>query len=734
MSINTKNAGKLATLLLTSFCLHSAHAAEPVSVSASADDGNIASNTLDNNLNTRWSAKGDGQSIEYDLGTDFIVNDVDLAFFRGNQRFATFDIEVSVDAENWLTVFSGTQETLTLDPQTIDVDDTVARFVRIVGHGNSSNDWNSLTTVSINTSTIENSSPNEDSKNHILIPASIQAEAFTDQNGVKTESTNDIGGGENVGFIQNGDFTEYLVTVPSSGTYTFEARVASKTKGGVINVESDGDNAGAIEVNGTGGWQSWTTVKSDIELNAGDQSLRLTFSGGSGYLLNINSFSVTLNNADPVEAAPVETSPVDDNEENSDKPNANIFTLEDLREAIGRSNQNIVMSPGKYNITDLPSSSRSFNFSGSNNTVDLVGVHIEVPVGSTARESYITMEGNNNTLLGGTFEDIYTNGMTQVSDFVRYNNDADLSSGLKGDAVMHIIGDDNVIDGIKMTVRGSFPYGYGSIFGIGRGSTFGLNKRCGILVTAEGTTIQNSELQLESFCHGIYMQSPADNTLIRNVLVEGDVRATNDMLQEGPNSLPFRNDYKTVDGDAIEADEVNSLSEDGIRVYSGGGSVVVENSTVKKMRGGFRLYLASSATVSNSTAVDCGATNYNMPKGGKVTNSSGNFTFAPLSDFRLSRSNQDLDMTILPSPNAVGSHNIADILGGNHDIVFRRADGPQDSDEERVIVVYGNGSTIRNETEYTIVLNAGTRDNIIISAGDVIDNGSNSVNRIALDL
>jgi parallel beta-helix repeat protein len=66
------------------------------------------------------------------------------------------------------------------------------------------------------------------------------------------------------------------------------------------------------------------------------------------------------------------------------------------------------------------------------------------------------------------------------------------------------------------------------------------------------------------------------------------------------------------------------LSEDGIRVYAGGGSVTVENCTVKKMRGGIRLYLASRATVTKSTAIDCGNTNFNLPSGGKVTDLGSN--------------------------------------------------------------------------------------------------------------
>ena len=229
-------------------------------------------------------------------------------------------------------------------------------------------------------------------------------------------------------------------------------------------------------------------------------------------------------------------------------------------------------------------------------------------------------------------------------------------------------------------------------------------------------------------------QNPADNTTIRNTLVQGLVRETNDMLAEGRGSLPDLNDYLTVDGDPIPRNEVLSLAEDGIRSYSRSGSVRVENSTVKRMRGGIRLYLADSATVVNSTALDNGNTNFNLPRNATVENSVGNFTNGPLHDFASARSGQNLEITILPSPNAIGSHNIADVQGDDHSIVFRRGNGREDTDERRVIKVYGNNSTIRNETEYTIELDGDSRGNTIISAGEVRDFGSNSVSRIALDL
>jgi len=119
-----------------------------------------------------------------------------------------------------------------------------------------------------------------------------------------------------------------------------------------------------------------------------------------------------------------------------------------------------------------------------------------------------------------------------------------------------------------------------------------------------------------------------------------------------------------------------------------------------------------------------------MPDGGKITGSVGNFAYGPLSDFRLSRSRQDIELTILPSPHAVGPHNVADIQGDDHDIVFHRSDGPIDTDR-RPIVVTGDDSTIRNETEYPVILESSASGNTVVSVGPVTDLGANnSVSRM----
>ncbi len=406
----------------------------------------------------------------------------------------------------------------------------------------------------------------------------------------------------------------------------------------------------------------------------------------------------------------------------------NVSTLAQLREAVQKSDRTIVLKRGCYTLTDLPDGSRNIPCSGSNNTIDLSGVYVNVPVGAT-RRSYITISGNNNTFKGGTFEDIYKSGLKEVTDFSSYNqNRATLAKGLRGSAVLGITGDNNRVVGTKLTVRGSFPYGYGSIYGIGSDNVYGLDKRCAIVIKGKSNTIDGCEIQQRAFGHGIYMQKPANKTVIKNCLVEGRMRPSKDLyLETAPKDLPARSKYRLPrrGNKPIPKDVMLPLSEDGIRVYTGGGSVTVENCTVKKMRGGIRVYLASHATVSNSTAIDCGNTNFNLPGGGKITGSVGNFAYAPLSDFRLSKSKQDIELTILPSPHAVGSHHIADILGSNHNIIFHRDEGPIDTDL-RLIVVKDDNSTIRNETEYPIILESSASGNTVVSFGKVTDNGTNN--------
>ena len=119
------------------------------SATASANDGNVPANAVDGSLSTRWSAEGDGQWIRFDLGSQATVKSIRIAWYKGDQRTSRFDVQVSDTGSSWNTVYSGRSSGTTTALETYDVTDWLGRYVRIVGHGNSYNDWNSITEVQV---------------------------------------------------------------------------------------------------------------------------------------------------------------------------------------------------------------------------------------------------------------------------------------------------------------------------------------------------------------------------------------------------------------------------------------------------------------------------------------------------------------------------------------------------------------------------------------------------------
>lgn len=123
--------------------------------------------------------------------------------------------------------------------------------------------------------------------NYTAIPATIQAEGYCAMSGVQTETTTDTGGGQNVGYLDVGDWLGYRVNIPAAGTYTVEYRVASQNTTGALRLEQFGGGAtyGTITVPNTGGWQVWQTISHTVTLPAGQQQLGIAITG-AGFNLN----------------------------------------------------------------------------------------------------------------------------------------------------------------------------------------------------------------------------------------------------------------------------------------------------------------------------------------------------------------------------------------------------------------------------------------------------------------
>ncbi|GIP39338.1 hypothetical protein J31TS4_26180 [Paenibacillus sp. J31TS4] len=110
--------------------------------------GNTPDKTIDGNLDTRWSAPGK-QWIRYDLGAAKPVQAVSIGIYNGTSRRAFFAIEASKDGSSWTELFSGESSGTTVLPETFLLPVTEARYIRIVGSGNSANNYNSITEVAI---------------------------------------------------------------------------------------------------------------------------------------------------------------------------------------------------------------------------------------------------------------------------------------------------------------------------------------------------------------------------------------------------------------------------------------------------------------------------------------------------------------------------------------------------------------------------------------------------------
>jgi len=120
----------------------------------------------------------------------------------------------------------------------------------------------------------------------------IQAEDYSFMSGIDVEPTTDAGGGQNVGWIDAGDWMSYPVTIPANGTYRIDYRVASPNANTSLRLEKDAGatQLGSVTIPNTGGWQNWTTVSHTVNLPAGSYDIGIATTTGG---FNLNYLTIT---------------------------------------------------------------------------------------------------------------------------------------------------------------------------------------------------------------------------------------------------------------------------------------------------------------------------------------------------------------------------------------------------------------------------------------------------------
>ena len=120
-----------------------------MSVIANGNDGNLPSNAIDNDLNTRWSNNGLGSYIQLDLGSKKSLCSVDIAWYRGDLRINNFVISVSDDGVIFTPKFTSTSSLDSSVQKYTLPTGTEGKYVRITVNGNSENEWASISDISV---------------------------------------------------------------------------------------------------------------------------------------------------------------------------------------------------------------------------------------------------------------------------------------------------------------------------------------------------------------------------------------------------------------------------------------------------------------------------------------------------------------------------------------------------------------------------------------------------------
>ncbi|HEX8538096.1 MAG TPA: carbohydrate-binding protein, partial [Cystobacter sp.] len=249
----------------------------------------VATNANDGNPATYWEGAANAYPnwIRVDLGSANSVNQVVLKLpTTWGARTQTLSVLKSTDDVTYTQVLAPATYTFSPSANTVTLNFTAtsARYVKLNFTANSGS-----TGAQVSEFEVHGSAPTTTPRSAL---GQLAASGYDSQSGTQLEACSE--GGQNVAFIDEGDYLAFNNLDFGGGANTFEARVASAGAGGNIEVRLDsltGTLAGTCSVPATGGWQTWTTRSCAISGVSGVHNLFLKFTGtGTGGLFNVSWF------------------------------------------------------------------------------------------------------------------------------------------------------------------------------------------------------------------------------------------------------------------------------------------------------------------------------------------------------------------------------------------------------------------------------------------------------------
>jgi len=119
-----------------------------VDASAEPQTNGLAVNAIDGDLSTRWASDNDTDYIITDLGEIKKVGTIGVAFYMGTTRKSNFELHVSTDNVSWKQICKGQGSGTISGYEYFVFDPCDVRYIKVTGHGNTSNEWNSIDEIS----------------------------------------------------------------------------------------------------------------------------------------------------------------------------------------------------------------------------------------------------------------------------------------------------------------------------------------------------------------------------------------------------------------------------------------------------------------------------------------------------------------------------------------------------------------------------------------------------------
>ncbi|MFT3738097.1 MAG: hypothetical protein QM786_05025 [Breznakibacter sp.] len=417
--------------------------------------------------------------------------------------------------------------------------------------------------------------------------------------------------------------------------------------------------------------------------------------------------------------------------------NVQVASLQELAVYAAKSGNHVTLRPGHYKLTDYLNadsvaarlerkSYQYIDFSGSHNTFVMTGVTLEVDtelrraLRHPIHTSEIVVSGTGNRLEGLEVKHI-GNGTSP------------------GGAVFEVSGGGNTVRNFTFYVQGSFPYGYGDLFGKGGPDVIRHQKKSGFLITGSNTTLQGVRLYMRSFGHGFYIQKNAGDIRFEDCYVEGEVRSTDDILAEtsGPAyDVGFRTWTPNREGKyVVTPGYMKSLCEDGYRTYGQNRNITFINCTAKNTRGGFELRTNGGVCLENCTTIGTERA-YWVGNGAQVINCRGDAGYGPL--LFVEGSNVYVEMEVMPAESDRVVHALATVQGKDNRVILKpchRKDRKQalpiligytHPEHGEAMSPYGEGSTLGlvlcNFTSMPVIVGEKAIDCTIATNGVVTGN------------